>query len=67
MNDLKVFQQTSDKSYDRHTYDLVLTNGKIIKFNYYDDVKKYWFENSQIPDYLSHILVKDKKVNKGFK
>lgn len=67
MNDLKVFEQTSNKLYDRHTYDLVLTNGKIIKFNYYDDMRQYWFENSQIPDYLSHVVIKDKKVNKGFK
>lgn len=67
MTDLKIFQQTSDKSYDRHSYEIVLTNKKRVKFDWYDDAREYWFIHYQIPDYLDYVVVKDRKVKKGFK
>lgn len=67
MTDLKVFEQTSDKSYDRHSYEIVLKTGKRVKFDWYDDVKEYWFVHYQIPNYLDYVVVKNKKVKKGFK
>ena len=66
MTDLKIFKQTSDKSYDRHTYEIFLKSGKKVKFKWYDDAREYWFTHSQIPNYLDFIVVKDKKGNKGF-
>lgn len=66
MSDLKVFQQTSDEPYHRHTYEIVLKSKKRLKFEYYEQAQQYWFENCQIPDYLDVLEVKDKKCNKGF-
>tara|TARA_R110000868_G_scaffold173904_1_gene410332 strand:+ start:1809 stop:2006 length:198 start_codon:yes stop_codon:yes gene_type:complete len=65
MTDLKIFQQTSDKSYDRHTYEIFLKSGQKVKFKWYDDAREYWFTHNQIPNYLDFIVVKDKK-GKGF-
>lgn len=67
MSDLQVFQQTSDEPYDRHTYEVVLTNQKRVKFKWFDEAREFWFLHSQIPDYLDFIEVKDKKNKKGFK
>jgi hypothetical protein len=67
MSDLTWFEQTCNKSYDRHCYEIVLKNGKKVKFDWFDDVRQYWFVHCQIPDYLDYVVVKDKKVNKGFK
>lgn len=66
MTELKIFKQTSDESYDRHTYEIHLKNGKRVKFKWYDDARQYWFLHTQIPDYLDLIEVKDKKGRKGF-
>lgn len=64
MTNLQIFKQTSDKCYDRHSYEIVLTNKKRVKFDWYDDAREYWFTHCQIPDFLNYIVVKDKK---GFK
>jgi hypothetical protein len=60
----QVFTCTSDASYDRHTYEIVLKNGKNKFFEHWEDAQGYWFEHSQIPYFLDLILVKDKKVSK---
>lgn len=67
MTDLQVFQQTSNEPYDRHTYEVCLKSGKRVKFDWYDDAREYWFIHNQIPDYLDVIVVKDRKLKKGFK
>lgn len=62
------FTCTSDKAYDRHTYEIVLNTGKSILFDNWYDTQSYWFQHCQIPDFLSHINVKDKEKvkSKGF-
>lgn len=66
MSEFKIFQQTSDKSYDRHSYEIVLKNRKKVKFEYYDEAREYWFHHSSMLNYLDYIEVKDKKNKKGF-
>ena len=60
----ETFKCTSDAPYDRHNYEVVLKNGKKVFFNDWEDAQGYWFVNSQIPDFLDFIIVKDK--TKGF-
>lgn len=62
---MEVFQQTCDKPYDRHTYEVCLKNGKTTSFKYWDEVQVYWYQNCQIPDFLDVIIVKDKKNKKS--
>jgi hypothetical protein len=59
------FQQTSDTSYDRHNYELVLKSGKTVFFDDWTDVQGYWFVHQQIPDYLDFINVLDKPKKKS--
>ena len=66
MNELKIFRQTSNEPYDRHTYEIVLKSKKRLKFSHYEQVQEYWFQHCGIPDYLDFIVVKDKKLKKGF-
>jgi hypothetical protein len=67
---METFSQTSHEPYDRHHYKLYLKNGKVLKFDDYEEAQAYWFNYSQVPDYLDVIEVIDKpkeKVNsKGF-
>jgi hypothetical protein len=58
------FQQTSDASYNRHNYELVLKSGKTVFFDDWTDVQGYWFVHQQIPDYLDFINVLDKSKRK---
>ena len=62
------FTCTSDLPYDRHNYEVVLKNGKKQFFDNWEDTQRYWWSNSQIPDFLDLIIVKDKKTikTKGF-
>lgn len=60
----KTFKQTSDLPYDRHNYKLVLSNGKEIIFEDYEDVQVTWFQTPY--QFLSHIEVLDKVESKGF-
>jgi len=57
------FEQTSDGSYDRHTYELVLKDGHVIPFESYEEMRATWFHQYPLKQF-SHVLVKDK--NKGF-
>ena len=62
------FTCTSDIPYDRHNYEVVLKTGKKQFFDNWEDTQRYWWSNSQIPDFLDLIIVKDKKTikTKGF-
>ena len=51
-------------SYDRHDYEIVLKSGKTQFFDNWEDVQRYWFQNSDIPDFLDLVIVKDKKKSK---
>ncbi len=58
----KFFEQTSNLSYDRHTYKVYSKAGKTHTFDDYREVLGVWFQEN---DVLSHVEVQDK--NKGFK
>lgn len=62
--ELKTFKQTSDEPYIRHHYKLVLTDGREVIFDNYEDVQVTWFQTAG--QFLSHIEVLDIK-QKGFK
>lgn len=57
----QIFTCTSDAPYDRHNYEVVLTNGQKRFFEHWKDAQGYWIENNQIPDFLDFVIVKDKK------
>ena len=60
----QLFTCTSDSPYDRHDYEIVLKNGKTQFFDNWEDVQRYWFQNSEIPNFLDLVIVKDKKKSK---
>ena len=64
----QTFKVTSEAPYDRHDYEVVLKNNKKIFFDNWEDTQVYWYQNSQVPDFLDVIIVKDKKKvkSKGF-
>ena len=64
----QTFTCTSDTSYDRHDYEIVLKSGKIQFFDNWEDTWMYWYQNCQIPDFLDIIIVKNKQKvkSKGF-
>jgi hypothetical protein len=53
---MKTFTATCPKDYDRHTYKLVLSNGKAISFDDYRTATYHWY---QYKDHASHIEVVD--------
>jgi len=55
---LKTFSQTCDKPYDRHWYELVMTNGTKHLIGDYDDMRAIWFRSCQM-GCLSHVNVVD--------
>ena len=42
--DSRYFKQTSDESYDRHTYELILPTGRTLVFQDYEHLRAVWFE-----------------------
>ena len=70
-NDPRYFTQTSDGFYDRHFYRVVLTDGRSVTLEDYEQVRALWFEYES--KLLSHVEVIDacqydvKKNSKGFK
>jgi len=69
-NDPKYFTQTSDGSYDRHIYRVVLKDGRSAMLDDYEQVRAFWFEYES--KLLSHVEVMDavqydvKQPVKGF-
>ena len=64
----QLFTCTSDAPYDKHDYEVVLKSKKKVFFDNWEDAQVYWYQNSQIPDFLDVIIVKDKQKvkSKGF-
>jgi len=62
------FTCTSNAPYDKHDYEVVLKSKKKVFFDNWEDTQVYWYQNSQIPDFLDVIIVKDKQKvkSKGF-
>jgi hypothetical protein len=63
----KIFTHTSGELYDRHSYKITLKNRKSVIFNNWEDVKEFWFNYNQVPDYLEFIEVIDKTKQKDKK
>lgn len=66
--DGEVFTTYCDKSYDKHTYRIVLKNGKSIAFEDYEVMRYHWY---QYKDHASHVEIDDvvqkkPKGGKGF-
>jgi hypothetical protein len=61
---METFAQTSNEPYNRHNYRLYLRNGKVLNFIHYEEAQAYWFNYSQVPDYLDLIEVLDKPKSK---
>jgi hypothetical protein len=64
----QLFTCTSDAPYDKHDYEVVLKSKKKVFFDNWEDTQVYWYQNSQIPDFLDVIIIKDKQKvkSKGF-
>ena len=60
---LKTFTCTSTEPYDRHTYKIILSDGRYKDFQDYEHMRSYWMQTNQIYG-LSHVEVLD---TKGFK
>ena len=54
------FTQTSDKPYDRHTYKIILSDGRYKDLQDYEHMRAYWMQTTQIYG-LSHVEVLDAK------
>ena len=55
-DDLKTFTMTSDKPYDRHTYKIVLKNGKSVTVEDYDMMRHMW---NQWSSEIETVIVED--------
>lgn len=60
----ETFNCTSTEPYDRHQYELVFKNGKKVFFDNWEDCQVFWFQNSQVPDFLDVVNVLDKPKSK---
>jgi hypothetical protein len=60
-SDPRYFTETSDKSYDRHKYQINLTSGKSVVFDDYEIMKATWFQTD------SMFLKSVDTLDKGFK
>ena len=66
-NDPRYFTQTSDGSYDRHIYRVVLKDGRSAMLDDYEQVRQMWWNYDS--SLLKHVEVIDKpksKKKKGF-
>ena len=65
-SDERYFTRTSDAPYDRHTYNIIFSNGQSEHYPSWEQVQSRW---CQVPkQFLSHVEVLDirKKKGKGF-
>jgi len=45
--EIKTFTSTCNKDYDRHSYKLILNNGKAVVLQDYEHVRAFWFQNKE--------------------
>ena len=55
------FNCTSAEPYIRHYYKVHFFNKKTMKFEHWEDVQDYWFDNCDKEKYLKYITVEDRK------
>lgn len=63
-SDERYFTKTSDAPYDRHTYNIVFSNGQSEHYASWEQVQSRWFEVPK--QFLSRIEILDVKQSKGF-
>ena len=63
---VKTFTNTSDKSYDRHTYEVHHSNGHVWKFDDYMQVRQFWFERGDSDQLTVHVKDFRTSGSKGF-
>ena len=56
------FELTSEESYDRHDYKVVMKDGRSFITDNWDSVQMLWFQNPS--QFISHVEVLDKPNNK---
>jgi Mg-chelatase subunit ChlD len=61
------FTSTSDKPYDRHTYKIILSDGRYKDFDDYEYMRAYWMQTTQIYGLQSVEVLDLKQQKKGFK
>ena len=65
-DDPRFFEQTCDKSYDRHHYKMVCKSKSVV-LESWDEVQEYWWNNIAFnPDMIVEVIDKP-KTTKGFK
>ena len=65
-SDPRFFEQTSDRSYDRHYYKMVCKSKSVV-LESWDEVQEYWWNNIALnPDMIVEVIDKP-KITKGFK
>lgn len=58
------FTCTSAEPYERHFYRVHFFNQKSIRFDSWEEVENYWYENSDKKKHLKTITIEDKRENK---
>ena len=69
--DPQFFEQTSDRSYDRHHYKIVCTSNSFVVESW-QEVQEWWWNNCRSPFFEGTVVEvldkpKTKKKSKGFK
>ena len=63
---VKTFTNTSDKPYDRHTYEVRHSDGRVWKFDDYMQVRQFWFERGDRGEMTVHVKDFRASGSKGF-
>jgi hypothetical protein len=58
----KTFTTTSNRSYNRHKYELVFIDGRSVVIDDYSAMREAWFQHTSV---CSHVNVVDKKKSRG--
>ena len=59
---VKPFTSTSNRSYDRHNYELVFSDGRSVVIDDYSAMREAWMQHTSV---CSHVNVVDKKGVSG--
>ena len=59
---VNTFTSTSNRSYDRHKYELVFSDGRSVVIDNYSAMKQAWMQHTSV---CSHVNILDKKKSGG--
>jgi len=63
----KWFTHTSHEPYDRHTYKIILSDGRYQHFQDYEDMRSYWMQTTHVYGLQSVEVLDKTQQKKGFK